>query len=632
MFINGIKHFVVNDFIRFLGNVQIFLVMILILAGKSNQECENRYPELYCININQNNLNDSLTDISFKRYLYSSERLTINHSTIEILSSKMSVGTNFKEMYLKNLNIARIVPKVFNGLDNLKVLDLSHNELRTIKSNTFYKLSSLKNLSLQNNHIEDIEDHAFISLSRLLHLLLNNNEIRQLPVNVFDSLLLLEYLDLSSNQIEAVDKAIFLANIQLKYVYLNNNRIIHISDELFKNNIRLKSIDISLNPLEKPLNYNIFSRLTELTDLGVSSTENRSVFHLNQSSFESLRKLKMDGNSLNQVNIDIHPNLTFVSLSRNNIDYINSSLFKNCKNVQYLNLSFNKIFDIQVDAFDRLIKLKVLDLKSNKLSVLKHGIFKNLSNLEHLDLSSNYFKTIPYGTLDSLKKLIFLSLSYNEFSILDIYMFHSLRNLEELHLNANNFNFIDGSVLVSTLPALNKIALDKNLWTCSKLMALVHILEKNSISILDGSSTHTHNINGIECEDVITIDYSKPMNHTYSDGPDLSKVYEFFNTDFKNTNFYKFFMNRRTFEINTKPSAEKVVRTVHVNATTKEQDDIINEQHEATNFEVLYILMILTSVTNILVVLYVFYRLRYLKMKTNQANILELGSSVSLEN
>ena len=49
----------------------------------------------------------------------------------------------------------------FNDLKNLKVLDLSENQLKQLKENTFFCLENLNCLYLSHNTIKSIELYAF---------------------------------------------------------------------------------------------------------------------------------------------------------------------------------------------------------------------------------------------------------------------------------------------------------------------------------------------------------------------------------------------------------------------------------------------------------------------------------------
>ncbi len=105
---------------------------------------------------------------------------------------------------------------------------------------------------------------------------------------------------------------------------------------------------------------------------------------------------------------------------------------KKTPQLQYLNLSHNKVADLQ--ALDGLLELKSLSLVQNSMLNIT-GVY-NLPKLEFLDLSQNKLSNVKgLATFDALR-----SLNLAENQINDLKGIQNLVNLENLDLSINDLN------------------------------------------------------------------------------------------------------------------------------------------------------------------------------------------------
>ncbi|PAA85425.1 hypothetical protein BOX15_Mlig016971g3 [Macrostomum lignano] len=111
---------------------------------------------------------------------------------IPVDSTQLFLGQNL----IEQLNFTRL-----NRLRNLKLLDLSHNQLYGLKSNMFANMSNLESLSVSFNKLACVEARAFAGLSKLKVLILQGNDINSLPFGSFDDLSLLTTIGLNQNPI-----------------------------------------------------------------------------------------------------------------------------------------------------------------------------------------------------------------------------------------------------------------------------------------------------------------------------------------------------------------------------------------------------------------------------------------------
>ena len=79
-----------------------------------------------------------------------------------------------------------------------------------------------------------------------------------------------------------------------------------------------------------------------------------------------------------------------------------------------MDLSHNKIVDVQDSSFTRSFNLKSLNLEGNKISKVTNETFAGLNKLQYLSLRKNDIVSLPAGVFSSnVPSLIDLDLSGN---------------------------------------------------------------------------------------------------------------------------------------------------------------------------------------------------------------------------
>ena len=204
-----------------------------------------------------------------------------------------------------------------------------------------------------------------------------------------------------------------------------------------------------------------------------------SLSKFNLDKLQKLKKLKLNGNLMDNFDFDIFKNLchqlTDLKILCNNID--NEMLFKMFNDLQFLKLSFfsissDKITRLDKNLFDRFPMLTYLSIfvsenlqidsetfsSLKRLTVLnisyyysfgslENKYFSELSNLRCLTLYSNHIKVIEENAFSNLKKLEILDLSFNQIENLSPQAFFGLRNLKHLNLSYNELKNFDLSIL-----------------------------------------------------------------------------------------------------------------------------------------------------------------------------------------
>jgi len=227
-----------------------------------------------------------------------------------VISLNLSYNSLFFEL---NQTESRNIT-IFNGLSQLKVLDLSHNELdeMVLDAYFFQNLGNLRELNLSNNRLESLFENVFDSLTELRHLDLSFNEIHTIDQTHFFHLKKLVSLDLSLNLIEEISVYFLQSNVKLKRLNLsnnllevidestfsmrssnlieldlNNNQLISIKKLAFTDLKKLKELDLSYNKLES---IDAIADLNDLEELNIQSNDITNNFDSNV--LANLSKLK----------------------------------------------------------------------------------------------------------------------------------------------------------------------------------------------------------------------------------------------------------------------------------------------------------------------------------------------------
>lgn len=184
------------------------------------------------MSINQQSI--SLTNASFV-HVSTLRTLKLGRAlkgTLDMEPSPFRPLVNLTILDLSNNNIANINADLLEGLYNLKVVKMQHNNLARLWKMAnpggpvlFLKdATNLSYLNLDYNGIDEIPPNAFRGFSELHELSLRGNLLDQLHASVFDDLNSLKYLHLQKNLITSVQRATFGVPLsKLKELYMDHN-------------------------------------------------------------------------------------------------------------------------------------------------------------------------------------------------------------------------------------------------------------------------------------------------------------------------------------------------------------------------------------------------------------------------
>lgn len=137
------------------------------------------------------------------------------------------------------------------------------------------------------------------------------------------------------------------------------------------------------------------------------------------------------------------PKLKILYLEGNSIRMLANRTFAGTPNVETLILSQNAIESIEGEAFRGLGRVKRLMLNDNRIERLQRSIFEGMRSLERLDLTLNVIGEIEDGTFDGLDSLLFLELAFNRLTTLQDTLFDGAPNLNSLFISENRIENIE---------------------------------------------------------------------------------------------------------------------------------------------------------------------------------------------
>ncbi|CAG9767244.1 unnamed protein product [Ceutorhynchus assimilis] len=320
-------------------------------------------------------------------------------------------------------------------IDNIKRISLTNDIFNFNKSIDYFQYSQSPSI---NKTTVDIENNFFKTATNLKTIIMINSQITKLNFDRFPDII--EYLTLASNEIENVEqgnnslenlisldlsenklpnitKNYFVKIRNLKYLNLSKNEINSIDFDSFKNNQVLEELDLSQNPLD-----NLDFYLPDLKKLDLNGCNLTILSSKIFPKSYNLNYLDMSNNRIYHLETETFskmPNLTSINLSYNFLQSLTFSdrLFENNKNLKTVNLSYNKLMVIFTDMFVGAQELDTLDLSYNEICNFSNNLqgFK----AKNLNFKHNKIDDFPSDLIyDSAVQT--LDMSYNEIKIVSL--------------------------------------------------------------------------------------------------------------------------------------------------------------------------------------------------------------------
>ncbi|RWS27335.1 toll-like protein [Leptotrombidium deliense] len=340
------------------------------------------------------------------------QQLDLSFNRIKFLTETgVASLKNLRALYLQNNRISDVAELSLSALSKLQIIDLSSNQLTSIPPRTFRASEELRQLHLQNNSLNYLQPGLFTGLSKLLVLNLSYNQIGSewITPDTFADLIRVVILDLSHNRLSKINTTTFQSQYSLQILYLQHNEIEQIGDHSFAALYNLHTLILSNNRLKS-----------------------------------------LDAFSLNGLYV-----LSKVSVGGNELSAIHEEAFRNCSNLQDLDLHSNKLTSVP-KAVQSLQKLKTLQLSDNSISDVRNASYLGLQHLQTLNVSGNQVVNLTRGSLKDLPALRYLDISRCALQHLEHGVFDDAPSLVGIYLQNNKMTDINGLFMnLQNLQVLN---------------------------------------------------------------------------------------------------------------------------------------------------------------------------------
>uniref|UniRef100_A0A671WS75 Slit homolog 1b (Drosophila) n=1 Tax=Sparus aurata TaxID=8175 RepID=A0A671WS75_SPAAU len=362
------------------------------------------------------------------------------------------------EIRLEQNGIKSVPPGAFTSYKKLRRIDLSNNQISEIAPDAFHGLRALNSLVLYGNKITELPSGVFDGLASLELLLLNANKIHCIRASVFKDLENLALLSLYDNKIQSLAKGTFSSLRSIQTLHLAQNPFVcdcnvkWLADFLRSNPIetsgaRCASPRRLANKRIAQIKSNKF-RCSAKEQYHIPGTEDRRLSYECNSKPVCPAKCRCEANVVDCSNLRLTkfpehlPSSTEeLRLNNNDLSVLEATgAFKGLSQLKKINLSNNKISEIEDGAFEGASAAAELHLTANHLESVRGSMFRGMEGLRMLMLRNNKISCIHNGSFTGLTNVRLLSLYDNQLSTILPGAFDTLPNLSTLNLLANPFN------------------------------------------------------------------------------------------------------------------------------------------------------------------------------------------------
>ncbi|CAI0545531.1 unnamed protein product [Linum tenue] len=382
-----------------------------------------------------------------------------------LFSSSLPPGVgklaSLRNLSLAGNNFSGSIPDSISGLSSIQSLDLSHNSFSGVVPVSLTRLNSLVFLNMSSNRfmkkiprgfelISSLQSVKYLNLSgnQLTGSLLSGTELR-----LFSSL---KVLDLSYNQLSGELPGFDFA-YELQVLKLSNNMFTgFVPNDLLKgDSLLLNELDLSGNNLSGSITA-IMS--TTLRVLNLASNGLKGELPLLTG---GCGVLDLSGNQFqgNLSRILKWANVEYLDLSKNRLTGPIPEAAPQLLRLNYLNLSYNSLTGSLPRAITQFPKMRVLDLTSNQLEGPLLTNLLTLPTLQELHLGNNALSGAidfpPPNTKSNLQGLQQLNLAGNNISGSLPTSMSGMSSLTLLDLSQNHFTGPIPSNLSTALASFN---------------------------------------------------------------------------------------------------------------------------------------------------------------------------------
>ena len=190
-------------------------------------------------------------------------KMDFSHNLIENVDlTKLFTEKSKMERISLADNLFRAIPShLFTLFRLLKTLTLESNRITTIDAYSFY-LQFLENLNLARNMLgPQLIPNTFDGLFQLKYLNLSANRLEFIDSNAFKDLYKLLSLDLAYNRVKLIGDFAFASAVSLKALSLLGNKLVRFENQTFVGLVSVKTIHVDYYSLDAGNIENMVSSL-----------------------------------------------------------------------------------------------------------------------------------------------------------------------------------------------------------------------------------------------------------------------------------------------------------------------------------------------------------------------------------
>ncbi len=316
------------------------------------------------------------------------------------------------------------------------VLDVTRHEIFE------FKHIQLTNLTFRSMKAS-VRSLFFVGLRKL------TISIENISSETFEHLGQLEELELCIGSLNYLRAGQFrhLTNLKsLRLAYITRAVGGGATGDLFLSRLGMNANSLTfMDIFEQRIDSDLFTGLTRLQTLGVTSFNKFTRLNTHMfSHVPCLNSINLSHNRIEDVDEECFTGLELVenlNLSMNNLCTMPD--LNKLKSLTNLNLSFNEIKFIERECFSDLVNLRELDLSGNKITSVYDDTFQSQSHLISLNLSNNLIQSWAPNTFTGLKNLQVLNLSANPFDSIQAGLFRGLAKCKQLDLECLNLKSVN---------------------------------------------------------------------------------------------------------------------------------------------------------------------------------------------
>ena len=476
--------------------------------------------------LSENSFNDEEYNLSLMSYLVS---LRFSNNKFNLIPQGIYQLSNLKLLDMSGNNINEIDGNLIKGLSSLVELDLSKNKIRYIPNNIQF-LTFLEVLRISNNQLLEIPEELGV-LTRLKKLFLNENSLQFLPRNLFSKMVGLEEIYLYKNQLEDIcdsSSSIFDNMKHLKFLDIHSNHLTIFN--IFTEIPILDSLLLSYNQLQ---HINGLDKCYNLTNLDLNNNK-ISEFPSDILKLKKLSTLNLQNNDLNSIpnTLGLMNNLIRLNIEGNPLKRLVGKM-RNCTTQELKNYLKSRITEQDLDntPMTKEDLYDINDVENNLNNQIIQNIYNNGLMMKEMNLKNIPIEEMQNSLkINSINKLDFSKNQINDINNLT-FVLNRIESLSELNLSNNLIEKFP--LIILSLPNLSILNISKN--------------KLNRFPYDEFTST---NLSQIKC-DLTNLDISFNYLNKFPDVIGLFQNISNINLASNNINSIDNILNMKLFEIDT---------------------------------------------------------------------------------